>query len=84
MYSNADAFIGPIECIMCHAIIRPVSQTQNGTEKLRKSQKEITDANTIYMCGHEWCTFSIRPKDEFDNFSLKILLYSGLKYRTNR
>ena len=26
MYSNADTFIGSIECIMCNAIISPISQ----------------------------------------------------------
>ena len=32
MYSNADSFIGPIECIMCNATIRPVSQPGKGTK----------------------------------------------------
>ena len=32
MYSNADTFIGSIECVMCGAVINPVSQPTNVSE----------------------------------------------------
>ena len=31
--------------------------------EVKKSKKETKNANTIYMCGHDWCTFSIRQKE---------------------
>jgi len=68
MYSNADTFIGSIECVMCNAIISPVAQVNsaqptNTTKEIKsKTKNEKNNANTIYMCGHEWCPFSLRLK----------------------
>jgi len=32
-------------------------------QEVNETRKEKKEANTIYMCGHDWCTFSLRPKD---------------------
>ena len=95
MYSNADTFIGSIECLMCGAVINPISQPTyvSGGEVWRTNRwptllspnielvnlsqpmiyildtklnkKEKDPENTIYMCSHNWCTFSLRMKDKF-------------------
>ena len=44
--------------------------------EVKKSKKETMNANTIYMCGHDWCTFSIRQKEysatkfQFDTYCI--------------
>merc|ERR1712131_318995 len=76
MYSNADTFIGSIECIMCYAIISPISQPKHVAKEVKKSKKETKNENPIYMCGHDWCTFSIRQKEysatkfQFDTYCI--------------